>query len=93
MPAGSLTSSGSDVCWCRQERVSAARSDFSVHRSDMKVVRSLYQRLSTFDTRAVNALLTSMSDEAHAVVDQGRLGAELTEKRIAFMRALRRAGA
>ena len=29
-----------------------------------EVVRSLYQRLSTFDTDAVNALLTSMHDEA-----------------------------
>jgi N-methylhydantoinase A len=51
-----------------------------------EVVRSLYQRLSTFDTDAVNALLTSMHDEARAVVDQGRLGETLTETRIAFMR-------
>ena len=51
-----------------------------------EVVRSLYQRLSTFDTRAVNALLTSMFDEARTVVDKGRLGAGITETRIAFMR-------
>ena len=51
-----------------------------------EVVRSLYQRLSTLDTDAVNTLLTSMHDEAQAVVDQGRFGAELTETRIAFMR-------
>jgi N-methylhydantoinase A len=51
-----------------------------------EVVRSLYQRLSTFDTDAVNALLTSMYDEALSVVDQGRFGEPLTETRIAFMR-------
>jgi len=51
-----------------------------------EVVRSLYQRLSTFDTGAVNAMLSSMFDEAKAVVDQGRLSAALTETRIAFMR-------
>ena len=51
-----------------------------------EVVRSLYQRLSTFDTGAVNALLTSMFDEAQAVVDQGRLGEPVTETRTAFMR-------
>jgi N-methylhydantoinase A len=51
-----------------------------------EVVRSLYQRLSTFDTAAVNALLTSMFDEGQAVVDQGRLGQPITETRIAFMR-------
>lgn len=51
-----------------------------------EVVRSLYQRLSTFDIDAVNALLTSMHDEAQTVVNQGRLGASVTETRIAFMR-------
>ena len=51
-----------------------------------EVVRSLYQRLSRFDTGAVNTLLTSMREEAAAVVEPGRLGAELTETRIAFMR-------
>ena len=51
-----------------------------------EVVRSLYQRLSTFDLDAVNALLISMFDEANAVVEQGRLGASITETRIAFMR-------
>jgi N-methylhydantoinase A len=51
-----------------------------------EVVRSLYQRLSTFDASAVNALLTSMSDEARAVVDRGRLGEPMTETRMAFMR-------
>ena len=51
-----------------------------------EVVRSLYQRLSTCDAGAVNALLTSMHDEARAVVDQGRFGAALTETRIGFMR-------
>ncbi len=51
-----------------------------------EVVRSLYQRLSNFDTDAVNVLLASMFDEARAVVDQGRLGAPVAETRIAFMR-------
>ncbi len=51
-----------------------------------EVVRSLYQRLSTCDVGAVNALLTSMHDEARAVVDQGNFGAALTETRIGFMR-------
>jgi N-methylhydantoinase A len=51
-----------------------------------EVVRSLYQRLSTFDADAVNGLLTSMLNEARMVVDQGRLGEPITESRIAFMR-------
>ncbi len=51
-----------------------------------EVVRSLYQRLSTFEIDAVNALLTSMFDEAAAVVERGRLGALMTQTRIAFMR-------
>ena len=51
-----------------------------------EVVRSLYQRLSTFDVAAVNALLTAMHTEALAVVEQGRFGAALTQTRIAFMR-------
>src|SRR6185437_8511739 len=33
-----------------------------------EVVRSLYQRISTFDIHAVNALLTSMYNEARTVV-------------------------
>jgi N-methylhydantoinase A len=51
-----------------------------------EVVRSLYQRLSTFNTEAVNALLASMQTEAAEVVEQGRFGSSLTETRIAFMR-------
>ena len=51
-----------------------------------EVVRSLYQRLSIFDTGAVNTLLSSMREEAAAVVEPGRLGADLSETRIAFMR-------
>jgi N-methylhydantoinase A len=51
-----------------------------------EVVRSLYQRLSTFDINAVNALLNAMFDEAHAVIKQARLGTGMTETRIAFMR-------
>jgi N-methylhydantoinase A len=51
-----------------------------------EVVRSLYQRLSTFDTNAVNALFASMYDEAKDVVDRGRLSEPMAETRIAFMR-------
>ena len=51
-----------------------------------EVVRSLYQRFSTFDVAAVNALLASMRDAAVSVVQQGSFGAKLTENRIAYMR-------
>ena len=51
-----------------------------------EVVRSLYQRFSTFDLDAVNALLSEMSAEAAAVVRQGSFGAPTTESRIAYMR-------
>jgi N-methylhydantoinase A len=50
------------------------------------VVRSLYQRFSTFDVAAVNALLAEMSAEAAAVVAAGSFGAPTQESRIAFMR-------
>jgi N-methylhydantoinase A len=51
-----------------------------------EVVRSLYQRFSTFDLDAVNALLANMSAEAAAVVRQGSFGAPTAESRIAYMR-------
>ena len=51
-----------------------------------EVVRSLYQRFSSFDVAAVNALLASMRDAAVTVVQQGSFGAKLTENRIAYMR-------
>jgi N-methylhydantoinase A len=51
-----------------------------------EVVRSLYQRFATFDVGAVNALLGSMSEEARATVAAGAFGAELAERRLAFMR-------
>jgi N-methylhydantoinase A len=51
-----------------------------------EVVRSLYQRFSTFDVAAVNALLADMEAEAKEVVKQGSFGAPLTENRIAYMR-------
>jgi N-methylhydantoinase A len=51
-----------------------------------EVVRSLYQRLSTFDVVAVNTLLADMETEAMAVVAQGSFGAPLTQSRIAYMR-------
>lgn len=51
-----------------------------------EVVRSLYQRFSTFDVAAVNDLLDDMRLEAEAAVAQGSFGAPTTETRIAYMR-------
>jgi N-methylhydantoinase A len=51
-----------------------------------EVVRSLYQRFSSFDVEAVNALLADMADEALGVVAQGSFGAPTSQTRIAFMR-------
>ena len=51
-----------------------------------EVVRSLYQRLGTFDVRAVSALLADMAREALAAVALGSFGAPTTEERLAFMR-------
>jgi N-methylhydantoinase A len=51
-----------------------------------EVVRSLYQRFSTFDVATVNALLADMEAEALAVVTQGSFGAPLTQSRVAYMR-------
>jgi N-methylhydantoinase A len=51
-----------------------------------EVVRSLYQRFSTFDVVAVNTLLADMEAEAMTVVAQGNFGAPTTQSRIAYMR-------
>ena len=51
-----------------------------------EVVRSLYQRLGTFDPHAVSALLADMAAEAAAVVAAGSFGAPTTESRLALMR-------
>jgi N-methylhydantoinase A len=51
-----------------------------------EVVRSLYQRLGSFDVGAVNALLSDMAAEAERVVAVGSLGAETTDTRVAYMR-------
>jgi N-methylhydantoinase A len=51
-----------------------------------EVVRSLYQRFSTFDVDAVNALLLEMRAEADQVVAAGSFGAPSRETRIAYMR-------
>ena len=51
-----------------------------------EVVRSLYQRLSTFDVAAVNELLDAMRKEALTAVRQGSFGAPVTETRTAYMR-------
>ena len=51
-----------------------------------EVVRSLYQRFSSFDVGAVNALLAEMETEAMGVVEQGSFGAPTAQTRIAYMR-------
>jgi N-methylhydantoinase A len=51
-----------------------------------EVVRSLYQRFSSFDVAAVNALLSDMASEAAAVVAQGSFGTPTRERRVAYMR-------
>jgi N-methylhydantoinase A len=51
-----------------------------------EVVRSLYQRLASFDVAAVNALLADMAAEAEAVVAAGGFGATTRESRLAYMR-------
>ncbi len=51
-----------------------------------EVVRSLYQRFSSFDVAAVNALLAEMETEAMGVVEQGSFGAPTAQTRIAYMR-------
>jgi N-methylhydantoinase A len=51
-----------------------------------EVVRSLYQRLSTFDVSAVNDLLDDMRREAEDAVRLGSFGAPTIETRTAYMR-------
>ncbi|HET6608267.1 MAG TPA: hydantoinase/oxoprolinase family protein, partial [Rhodopila sp.] len=51
-----------------------------------EVVRSLYQRLSTFDVAAVNDLLDGMRREAEDAVRLGSFGAPAVETRTAYMR-------
>ncbi|MDE2514587.1 MAG: hydantoinase/oxoprolinase family protein [Rhodospirillales bacterium] len=51
-----------------------------------EVVRSLYQRLSAFDTAAVNALLAEMIAQAATAVAAGSFGAPARESRTAYMR-------
>ena len=51
-----------------------------------EVVRSLYQRFSSFDIAAVNDLLDTMRQEAAAAVAKGSFGAAVVETRTAYMR-------
>jgi N-methylhydantoinase A len=51
-----------------------------------EVVRSLYQRFSSFDVAAVNDLLDDMRREAEAAVAKGSFGAKVVETRTAYMR-------
>ena len=51
-----------------------------------EVVRSLYQRFSSFDAAAVNDLLAEMAADAERVVAQGSFGAPTLQTRAAYMR-------
>jgi N-methylhydantoinase A len=51
-----------------------------------EVVRSLYQRFSSFDVAAVNDLLDDMGQEAEAAVAKGSFGAATAQTRTAYMR-------
>jgi N-methylhydantoinase A len=51
-----------------------------------EIVRSRLMRLSGFDAATVNRLFADMRTEAEAIVRQGALQAELSERRSAFMR-------
>jgi N-methylhydantoinase A len=51
-----------------------------------EVVRSLYQRFSSFDVAAVNDLLDDMGQEAEAAVAKGSFGAPTAQTRTAYMR-------
>jgi N-methylhydantoinase A len=51
-----------------------------------EVVRSLYQRFSSFDVAAVNDLLDDMQQEAEAAVAKGSFGARVVQTRTAYMR-------
>ncbi|WP_428533807.1 hydantoinase/oxoprolinase family protein [Rhodopila sp.] len=51
-----------------------------------EVVRSLYQRFSSFDVAAVNELLEEMGRQAEAAVAQGSFGAAVVQTRTAYMR-------
>ena len=51
-----------------------------------EVVRSLYQRLGTFEADAVNELLVDMTAEAAAAVALGSFGADTVETRTLYMR-------
>jgi N-methylhydantoinase A len=51
-----------------------------------EVVRSLYQRFSSFDVVAVNDLLDDMGQEAEAAVAKGSFGAPTAQTRTAYMR-------
>ncbi|MGH7118263.1 MAG: hydantoinase/oxoprolinase family protein [Acetobacteraceae bacterium] len=51
-----------------------------------ELVRSLYQRLASFDANAVNDLLRAMTAEAHSLVAAASPGASTTETSLAFMR-------
>ena len=51
-----------------------------------EIVRSSYQRLTTFDIETANGVLSGMSAAARAVVEPAAFGAPIHETRYAFMR-------
>lgn len=51
-----------------------------------EIVQSLYTTLDDFDLSSVNAMIDDISSQAHAIVVEGALDAELVQTRSAFMR-------
>ncbi len=51
-----------------------------------EIARSLHQQLDALDVQAVNGLLQSMADEAHAIVRNGDARSPRVERRTAFAR-------
>ncbi|MFP6707458.1 MAG: hydantoinase/oxoprolinase family protein [Alphaproteobacteria bacterium] len=51
-----------------------------------EVVRSRYTKLAEFEPEVLSNMFAEMGDEAHAIVTAGAPGAELEERRIAYMR-------
>jgi N-methylhydantoinase A len=51
-----------------------------------EVVRSRYTKLAEFEPGVLSKMFAEMGDEAHAIVTTGAPGAELEERRIAYMR-------
>ncbi len=86
MPAGWRRKSASAACWSPPGAGVGSAIGFLRAPVGYEVVRSLYQRFSTFDVAAVNDLLDDMRQEAEAAVAKGSFGAPTVETRTAYMR-------